>query len=93
MEASCDKLRDKILVENTGYYPYYQNGRQFTVHFEGVNYDPALLVVENVEDEPLQGSNITFNVNVTQAYGTNLYYEPVPFEFIKTYETKPQLIV
>ena len=26
-------------------------------------------------------------------YGTNLFYNPVPFEFLKTYEEKPQLIV
>jgi len=26
-------------------------------------------------------------------YSTNLFYEPIPFEMLKTYETKPQLLV
>lgn len=26
-------------------------------------------------------------------YGTNLFYEPIPFEMLRTYETEPQLIV
>jgi hypothetical protein len=35
-------------------------------------------------------SDNTTHTNVT---GTNLFYEPIPFEFIRTFEEKPQLIV
>jgi hypothetical protein len=29
----------------------------------------------------------------TSVTGTNLFYTPIPFEFLKTYEEKPQVIV
>lgn len=45
------------------------------------------------EEEPLVGTNITFYSNTTIPYSTNLFYEPMPFEFIRTYEEEPQLIV
>lgn len=45
------------------------------------------------EDNPLVGTNITYYSNTTVPYSTNLFYEPIPFEFIRTYEEEPQLIV
>jgi hypothetical protein len=45
------------------------------------------------EDDPLGGTNITFYSNTTVPYSTNIFYEPIPFEFIRTYEEEPQLIV
>jgi len=45
------------------------------------------------ETSPLSGTNITFYSNTTVPYSTNLFYDPVPFEFIRTYEEEPQLIV
>lgn len=36
---------------------------------------------------------VSFYSNTTVPYSTNLFYEPVPFEMLKTFETKPQLIV
>ena len=41
----------------------------------------------------MTGSNLTFYSNVTVPYSTNLFYEGIPFEFLRTYETKPQVIV
>lgn len=29
----------------------------------------------------------------TRNYSSNLFYQPIPFEMLKTYETKPQLVV
>ena len=42
---------------------------------------------------PLGGTNLTFISNTTVPYSDNLFYEPVPFEFLRTFEEKPQLIV
>lgn len=41
----------------------------------------------------MKGSNLTYYSNVTVPYSTNLFYEGIPFEFLRTYETKPQVIV
>jgi hypothetical protein len=42
---------------------------------------------------PLDGTNITYISNTTIPYSDNLFYEPIPFEFLRTFEEKPQLIV
>jgi len=34
-----------------------------------------------------------FYANTTIEYGTNLFYEPIPYEMLRTYEETPQLIV
>lgn len=44
-------------------------------------------------DSPLTGNNIQLKSEVVVPFGTNLFYEPIPFEMLKTYETKPQVIV
>lgn len=33
------------------------------------------------------GGNTTSKQNVTVPYGKNLFYEPIPFEMLRTYET------
>lgn len=35
------------------------------------------------------GGNTTSVSTVKIPYGKNLFYEPIPFEMLKTYETKP----
>jgi len=32
-----------------------------------------------------------FTATTIHDFGSNLMYEPIPFEFLKTYETKPQV--
>jgi len=65
----------------------------FFVNFEGLNYDVEKLEIVQDPAYPLQGKDIKFNSTVLRPYGTNLFYEPIPFEMLKTFETKPQLIV
>lgn len=44
-------------------------------------------------DTPLSGVNHSFYSNKTVEASTNLFYEAVPFEMLRTYETKPQVLV
>jgi len=37
----------------------------------------------------MSGNNVTFTSKVVRPYGTNLFYHPIPFEMLKTYEEKP----
>jgi hypothetical protein len=74
-------------------YGYKENGISFFVDFIGLNYDVKELEVISSEDQPLTGKNLTFNVTTLRKYSSNLFYGPIPFEMLKTIETKPQLIV
>jgi len=89
----CYKTFDKVSIREAYKYPYVENGRSFYVEFEGLSYNPPLIEVIDSTDKPLQGDNVSFNVTEDRSYGTNLWFEPIPFEFLKTVETKPQLYV
>jgi hypothetical protein len=41
----------------------------------------------------LTGDGIEFYNKTVQEHGTNLFYRTLPFEYLKTYETQPQLLV
>ena len=47
------------------------------------------------ESDPIAAgeADIIYYSNRTIPYGQNLFFEPVPFEMLRTYETQPQLIV
>jgi len=74
-------------------FSYKENGISFYIRFVGLNEDPAQFEIVTSESDPLKGDLITIKSETIVPYNTNLFYEPIPFEFLKTYETKPQLIV
>ena len=41
------------------------------------------------EADPLTGNNLKFESKTVYPYGTNLFYNPIPFDFLRTYEEKP----
>lgn len=41
------------------------------------------------ENEPLTGTNLTFYSNTSVPYSDNIFYEPIPFEMLRTFEEKP----
>ena len=89
----CAHMYDKLEVTETYALPYKENGVNLLFRFTGLHEKPGQFEIVNTDTTPLTGDNITFLSNVTQPYSTNLFYEPIPFEFLRTYETKPQLIV
>jgi hypothetical protein len=91
---ACPCYRDKIEVTSGNKYNYIEDGRDFLIRFFGLNYDiPQIQIVSDI-DNPLAGNNVTINNTAWIPYDpTVLFYEPVPFEFLYTYETKPQVIV
>lgn len=86
-------MYDKIKFTEAGKFTNKENGISFNVDFEGLNYDVKNLEVIPSEIEPITGTNLTFNVTTTRNYSSNLFYQPIPFEMLKTYETRPQLLV
>jgi hypothetical protein len=63
------------------------------VHFDGINYGPKLFEMEADPEEPMSGLDFKIEQKVYQTYGPNLFYEPIPFEMLKTFETKPQVMM
>lgn len=53
----------------------------------------GLFTIETGINTPLGGVNHTFFSNVTSPRSDNLFFDPLPFEWLKTYETAPQLLV
>jgi hypothetical protein len=41
------------------------------------------------EETPLGGENIVYNQTKVVNASTNLFYDVVPFEMLRTYETEP----
>lgn len=68
-------------------YSYKANGFGFNLRFLGMNTDPGQF--EIVPGTDIDGTNITYWGETTVPYSDNLWYESVPFEFIRTYEEQP----
>lgn len=93
VQRSCAKLNDKIQVWQSNEFAYPQNGFGFFIRYAGKNEDVGQAEIQSDTDQPLAGEGISYYANTTVPYSNNLFYEPVPFEWLRTYETKPQLIV
>jgi hypothetical protein len=90
---NCTGLYDRIETWDAYPYAYKQNGRGNYIHFKGINEDPGQFEIISDWDTPLVGDNITFVSNTSRPYSSNLWYDPVPFEMLKTYDTIPQIVV
>jgi hypothetical protein len=93
MSEGCDQMYDITEVMDVSHYPYNGNGKALMIRFNGINSDPAQFNIVSSETLPLEGTNLTYYSNTTVPYSSNLFYEGIPFDFIRTYETEPQVIV
>jgi hypothetical protein len=91
--GGCDRLYDLIQVTEAYGYSYNNMGRAFLIRFVGINAQPGQFEIVTSENNPLSSGNYTNYANVTVPYSSNLFYEPIPFEMMRTYETEPQIIV
>jgi len=75
-------LADKIEIwhEYTK-HPYYENGREFIVHFRDIHINPAQCTIESGVTTPLSGhlnaggiSEVTYTNSISRAYGKNLFF-------------------
>jgi len=89
----CDMFYDRFEVWESIEYGYKENGIGLIFTFQGVNEDVGQFEIVSDEDEPLSGDNMTMTFETIVPYSTNLFYNPIPFEMLRTYETTPQLIV
>lgn len=94
ISQSCFGLMDKLVpLVASDRKRWYQDGIKIKFRYAGLNSDPGQIKIISSESSPIKGNNVKIEEKTLVPYGTNLFYNPVPFEFLRTYEKKPQLIV
>jgi hypothetical protein len=99
MYRNCSGIYDKLEIWNAGKYPYWQNGISLYIRFIGKNGNNTQMRIVSGLDQPLTGGDpadtnaMEYNGTKMVEASTNLFYEVVPFEMLRTFETQPQVIV
>jgi hypothetical protein len=92
IEGGCPWTRDKILVDAVNEYGYYENGRAMYIQFVGYNNKPGQFKIVPA-DLNTTAYNYTTHQNVTDPFSNDLFYEPIPYEMLRTNVKKTQLRV
>lgn len=94
---NCSGNYDKLEVWNAGKYAYTANGISLYIRFVGRNGNHTQMKIVSGVDQPLTGgadaNAMEFNNTKIIEGGQNIFYEAIPFEMLRTYETQPQVIV
>jgi hypothetical protein len=91
-------MNDKVRVSNTMPCKYMSNCFGYRVRFSGINEDQGQYEIVTGDTKPLVGDTdlskpLTFSQTETQKFGTSIMYEVIPFEMLKTFVEKPQVIM
>lgn len=88
--ASCPYYRDKFELTDGPYFNYYDDGRDLLFRFAYLNHDIPQWEIVDADTNSTQGNEVFFNSTTWIPYSSqNLFYEPVPYEFLYTIEDKP----
>jgi len=91
---ACPLYREKIEIWDGPVYPNYHDGRDIVIRFVGLNYDIPQMEVLDSLDDPVKGNEPSVNQTTWIPWDpSRIFYEPVPFEFLYTEESSPQVIV
>ena len=82
---NCTETRDAIEVVSNNSV----NSVGFSIRFNGLLGDPGQFEIISGVNTPLTGDNLYFKALTPLPYNSNLFYDPVPFEMLRTYETNP----
>ena len=90
MMQDCFGLADKLeWIKGDDQPRYMENGIRVRFRFTGLNENPGQFNIVTSKKTPLKADDIVIKAETILPRGTNLFYNPVPFEFLKTYEEKP----
>jgi len=94
---NCSGTYDKLEVWNAGSYEYVENGISLYIRFIGMNGNHTQMKIVSGVDAPLTGgadaTAMEYNGTKIIEGGSSIFYEAIPFEMLRTYETQPQVIV
>lgn len=93
--AACPFYREKLQVfEGYTAVQFPDDGRDIFVRFLGLNMEVPQFQLLSSPTDPLVGNNLVLNATTFVPYNeTSIFYEPIPFEFLYTNETSPQVVV
>lgn len=94
--ACMQYYKDTISVTETYEYPYRENGRGFYLYFHGIDATtnpPQFSIGNNTITEATNTPDATFGSFTLSETSTILQYDVIPYEWIHTIETKPQVLV
>lgn len=89
IQQDCHQVREAVEVLALKGSVYPANGIGMRLRFVGLDYDPGQYSIVPGNVTALTGVNLQFSGTAVVPYASNIMYEPIPFELLKTYETKP----
>ena len=94
IEKNCTDLRYKLDVFTAQGHEYYENGLNFMIRFIGSNGPKSQMRIISGVDTPLSNPKLVFNQSkIINATNDLVFYEAIPFEMLRTFETAPQVEV
>jgi len=91
IETVCPYYREKLqFYESYALVNNPDDGRDIYIRFIGLNHEIPQFELVNSPNDPVQANGLVLNATTFVPYNqTSLFYEPIPFEFLYTNETKP----
>lgn len=86
----CLNMRDRFKIYGKSTFTSNTVGTAFFIDFYGYNEAPGQFIIVAEEEEPLMGT-MTYNAGTFREFNQNLFFEPIPFEMLHTYEALPQV--
>lgn len=84
LQLEIPHLQFKTMVRDTGVYTYRDNGIGLYIVFQDYHGDVPQCEIRTSESNPLDGIDMTLNWSTVREYGQNLFFEPMPLEFMYT---------
>lgn len=92
--AACPYYREKFDISDGLYFNYYDDGRDLMFRFVNLNMDIPQWEILNSDTNGTIGNEVFFNSTTWKPYSSqNIFYEPVPYEFLYTNETQLQVLI
>jgi hypothetical protein len=89
IQQDCHQVFDGLQVIRLPGYKYKENGIGMRLRFSGLNYDPGQYKILPGNVTVLTGTNLQYKESTVVPFGGNIFYEPIPFEMLRTFEAIP----
>jgi len=87
---ACPNFKEKFDIWDGPRYTYFEDGRDIYLRFTGVNANIQQFEIVSADTNPLVGNEVSFNLGTPNEYDpSKIFYEPIPYDFLYTNETKP----
>lgn len=82
------------IYESSSVYDYNENGRSFVIDFHDLDKEPPLCTIQGGVTTPMTGTpSLEFKSESLATFGTTLWWDTIPLEFLRTAREMPQVAV